>query len=82
MKLTVEFPSVVHRDGPAEIARLATAIEEIGYDEIDIFDHVINGYPIPGRAPAPYPATMPLLEALVTLGYIWRLYTSPSPRDS
>ena len=70
MKLTVEFPSVVHRDGPAEIARLAAAIEEIGYDEIDIFDHVINGYPIEGRAPAPYPATMPLLEALVTLGYI------------
>ncbi len=70
MKLTVEFPSVVHRDGPDEIARLATAIEEIGYDEIDIFDHVINGYPIEGRAPAPYPANMPLLEALVTLGYI------------
>lgn len=70
MKLTVEFPSVVHRDGPDEIARLATAIEDIGYDEIDIFDHVINGYPIEGRAPAPYPATMPLLEALVTLGYI------------
>ena len=70
MKLTVEFPSVVHRDGPAEISRLAAAIEEIGYDEIDIFDHVINGYPIEGRAPAPYPATMPLLEALVTLGYI------------
>ncbi len=70
MKLTVEFPSVVHRDGPDEIARLAAAIEAIGYDEIDIFDHVINGYPIEGRDPAPYPATMPLLEALVTLGYI------------
>lgn len=70
MKLTVEFPSVVHRDGPDEIARLAVAIEGIGYDEIDIFDHVINGYPIEGREPAPYPATMPLLEALVTLGYI------------
>ena len=70
MKLTVEFPSVVHRDGPDEIARLAVAIEAIGYDEIDIFDHVINGYPIEGRDPAPYPATMPLLEALVTLGYI------------
>jgi len=70
MKLTVEFPSVIHRDGPDEIARLATAIEAIGYDEIDIFDHVINGYPIEGRAPAPYPANMPLLEALVTLGYI------------
>jgi len=70
MKLTVEFPSVVHRDGPDEITRLAVAIEAIGYDEIDIFDHVINGYPIEGRDPAPYPATMPLLEALVTLGYI------------
>ncbi|MXX48767.1 MAG: LLM class F420-dependent oxidoreductase [Chloroflexi bacterium] len=70
MKLTVEFPSVVHRDGPDEITRLAAAIERIGYDEIDIFDHVINGYPIEGRDPAPYPATMPLLEALVTLGYI------------
>ncbi len=70
MRLTVDFPSVIHRDGPAEIARLATAIEEIGYDEIDMFDHVINGYPIPGRELAPYPATMPLLEALVTLGYI------------
>lgn len=70
MRLTVDFPSVIHRDGPAEIARLATAIETIGYDEIDMFDHVINGYPIPGREPAPYPATMPLLEALVTLGYI------------
>ena len=70
MKLTVEFPSVIHRDGPDEIVRLASAIERIGYDEIDIFDHVINGYPIPGRAPAPYPANMPLLEALVTLGYI------------
>ncbi|MCY3570943.1 MAG: LLM class F420-dependent oxidoreductase [Chloroflexi bacterium] len=70
MRLTVEFPSVIHRDGPTEIARLASAIEEIGYDEIDIFDHVINGYQIEGRDPAPYPATMPLLEALVTLGYI------------
>ena len=70
MRLTVEFPSVIHRAGPTEIARLASAIEEIGYDEIDIFDHVINGYPIEGRDPAPYPATMPLLEALVTLGYI------------
>jgi len=70
MRLTVEFPSVVHRDGPAEIARLATAIEEIGYDEIDIFDHVVMGHPHPDRESGPYPANMPILEALVTLGYI------------
>ena len=70
MKLTVEFPSVVHRDGPAEIARLATAIEAIGYDEIDIFDHVVMGHPHPDRESGPYPANMPILEALVTLGFI------------
>ena len=38
MRLTVEFPSVVHRDGPQGVAALARAIEQIGYDEIDIFD--------------------------------------------
>ncbi len=70
MRLTVEFPSVIHRDGPAEIARLARAIEDIGYDEIDIFDHVVMGLPHPDRESGPYPANMPLLEALVTLGYI------------
>ena len=70
MKLTVEFPSVVHRNGPAEIARLASAIEEIGYDEIDVFDHVVMGHPHPDRESGPYPANMPILEALVTLGFI------------
>ncbi len=70
MKLTVEFPSVVHRNGPAEITRLAKAIEDIGYDEIDIFDHVVMGHPHPDRESGPYPANMPILEALVTLGYI------------
>ena len=70
MKLTVDFPSVVHRNGPAEITRLAKAIEDIGYDEIDIFDHVVMGHPMDGRESGPYPANMPILEALVTLGYI------------
>ncbi len=70
MKLTVDFPSVVHRNGPAEISRLAKAIEEIGYDEIDMFDHVVMGHPRPDRESGPYPSNMPILEALITLGYI------------
>ena len=70
MRLTVEFPSVIHRNGPAEIARLAKAIEDLGYDEIDIFDHVVMGHPHPDRESGPYPANMPILEALVTLGFI------------
>lgn len=70
MKLTVDFPSVVHRNGPAEISRLAKAIEDIGYDEIDMFDHVVMGHPQPDRESGPYPSNMPILEALITLGYI------------
>lgn len=70
MRLTVEFPSVVHRDGPQGVAELARAIERIGYDEIDIFDHVVMGHPLEGRESGPYPANMPILEALITLGYI------------
>ena len=52
MKLTVEFPSVSYREGTTGVARLAQAIEQIGYDHIDMFDHVVMGYPIAGRPPA------------------------------
>ena len=53
MKLAVEFPSVAYREGPEAVARLARAIEDIGYDELDMFDHVIMGFPLEGRAPGP-----------------------------
>jgi probable F420-dependent oxidoreductase len=45
-------------------------MEEIGYDHIDVFDHVVMGFPIEGRPPGPYPAAMPILEALMTLAYV------------
>ena len=70
MKLSVEFPSVAYREGPEAVARLAKAIEDIGYDQLDIFDHVVMGYPAPSRAKPVYPPKMPILEALVTLGYM------------
>ena len=70
MKLSVEFPSVASREGPDAVRRLARAIEQIGYDHIDVFDHVVMGYPGPGRPPGPYPATMPILEALMTLAHL------------
>jgi probable F420-dependent oxidoreductase len=69
MKLSVEFPSVAYREGPAAVARMTRAIEQIGYDHIDVFDHVVMGYPIAGRPPGPYTPTMPILEALMTLAY-------------
>src|SRR5438552_12496246 len=70
MKLSVEFPSVSYREGQEAVARLARAIEQIGYDHIDMFDHVVMGFPIEGRAKGPYPAAMPIMEALMTLSYI------------
>ena len=67
MKLTVEFPSVAYREGPAAVLRLARAIEDLGYDHIDIFDHVVMGHPLAGRPAGPYNPAMPILEPLVTL---------------
>ena len=70
MKLSVEFPSVSYREGPAAVAGLARAIEQIGYDHIDVFDHVVMGVPIEGRPRGPYNAAMPILEALTALAYL------------
>ena len=70
MKLTVEFPSVSYREGPAAVRRFARTLEQIGYDHIDVFDHVVMGYPGHGRPPGPYTATMPILEALMLLSHV------------
>ena len=70
MKLTVEFPSVSYREGHEAVRRLAREIERIGYDHIDVFDHVVMGYPVEGRPSGPYPATMPILEALIVIAQI------------
>jgi probable F420-dependent oxidoreductase len=70
MKLTVEFPSVSYREGPEAVRQFARAVEQIGYDHIDVFDHVVMGHPMEGRPPGPYQATMPILEALMLLSHI------------
>ena len=70
MKLTVEFPSVSYREGPDAVRTFARAVEEIGFDHIDVFDHVVMGYPIEGRAKGPYPPQMPILEAMMLMSHI------------
>tara|TARA_B100000579_G_scaffold263097_1_gene216800 strand:- start:531 stop:1439 length:909 start_codon:yes stop_codon:yes gene_type:complete len=69
VKIAVDFPSVAYREGPQQILTLASAIEEIGYDEIAAFDHVVMGYPSETRRTI-YPAEMPVLEALMLLANI------------
>ena len=70
MKISVEFPSVAYREGPAQVIALAKAIESIGYDDLAMFDHVVMGYATESRRAPMYPSQMPVLEALVTLGFI------------
>jgi probable F420-dependent oxidoreductase len=69
MRLAVEFPSVFIRQGPTAITALARGIEQLGYDQLDMFDHVTMAHPLEGRRNGPYPANMPIMEALTTLAY-------------
>ena len=70
MRLSVEFPSVSYREGPEAVRRFARTVEQIGYDHIDVFDHVIMGHPMDGRPPGPYNPAMPILEALMLLSHL------------
>lgn len=69
MRLAVEFPLAPHRWGHNAVLDLARAIEDLGYDEIDLFEHVTVGLPLPHR-PVTRQAAPELLEPLVTLGVI------------
>jgi probable F420-dependent oxidoreductase len=69
MKIAVIFPSVTYREGPDAVRRLISAIENIGYHQLDMFDHVLMGYPSETRGPSRYPPKMPILEALMTLSH-------------
>lgn len=70
MKLAVEFPSVSYRDGPENVLKLAREVERIGYDQLDMFDHVVMGLPTESRPAPMYPPQMPILEALMTLSFV------------
>jgi probable F420-dependent oxidoreductase len=70
MKLAVEFPSVSYREGPEGIVRLAREVERIGYDQLDMFDHVVMGYATDSRPAPMYPPRMPIMEALMMLSFM------------
>jgi alkanesulfonate monooxygenase SsuD/methylene tetrahydromethanopterin reductase-like flavin-dependent oxidoreductase (luciferase family) len=69
MHVAVEFPLATQRWGTEAVLELARAIEDAGYDEIDLFEHVTVGLPIPGRSET-REAAPELLEPLVTVGAI------------
>ncbi len=69
MKLSVVFPSVMYREGPAGVTKLIKAIEDIGFDELDMFDHVLMGFPTESRQKPFYAPTMPIMEAFMLLSF-------------
>lgn len=69
MKLAVVFPSVMYREGPDGVRALIQGIEEIGFDELSVFDHVVMGHPTADRKGPLYSPTMPLLEAFMVLSH-------------
>ena len=69
MKFSVVFPNVMYREGPEGVSRFIRGVESIGFDELDMFDHVLMGYPTETRKAPFYPSQMPLMEALMTLSY-------------
>ena len=70
MKLSVDYPSVAFREGPQKVLELGKALEDIGYDEIAVFDHVVMGYPTDDRRGPRYPPQMPILEAIVLMSQL------------
>ena len=69
VKLSVVFPSVMYREGPAGVQKLIRGIEAIGFDELDMFDHVVMGYPTENRRAPFYSPQMPIMEAFMMLSY-------------
>lgn len=69
MKLAVVFPNVMYREGPSGVKNLIRGIEQIGFHELDMFDHVVMGYPTENRRAPFYSPTMPILEAFTLLSF-------------
>ena len=69
MKISVVFPNVMYREGQAGVAKLIRGIEQIGFDELDMFDHVVMGYPTETRRKPFYSPQMPIVEAFTLLSF-------------
>lgn len=66
MHLVVELPLAPQRWGAGAVLDLARGIEDLGYDEMDLFEHVTVGLPTPTRTESGQ-AAPELLEPMVTL---------------
>ena len=71
MKLGVVFPQTEIGTDPEAVAGFATAAEDIGYDHVIVYDHVLGANPAsrPGWY-GPYTSKSQFLEPFVLYGYL------------
>jgi len=71
MKVGVVFPQIETNADPAAIRDYVSAVEEMGYAHIALYDHVLGASPErPGGWRGPYTDRDPFHEVFVTLGYM------------
>ncbi|GAC1331390.1 MAG: hypothetical protein NVSMB17_09410 [Candidatus Dormibacteria bacterium] len=71
MKLGVVFPQIETNGDPGAIREYVSAVEEMGYAHVALYDHVLGASPDrPGGWRGPYSDTDPFHEVFVTLGYM------------
>jgi len=76
MKVGVVFPQIETNADPAAVKEYITAVEEMGYAHVALYDHVLGASADrPGGWRGPYTDKDPFHEVFVTLGYMAALTT-------
>jgi probable F420-dependent oxidoreductase len=70
MKLSLIFPSTEIGNDPVAIRDWAQGVEGLGYDQIQLFEHVIGGNPASYPDLGAYTSQTPFHEPFVLLGYL------------
>lgn len=71
MKLGAIFPQTEIGSDPADMRAWAAAVESLGYDYIQLYDHIVGAHPErPGGWHGPYTIQTPFHEIMTTLAYI------------
>jgi probable F420-dependent oxidoreductase len=77
MRLGTVFPQTEIGNDPLVIRDYAQAVEQLGYDHVLVFDHVLGAHPdrFEGRFRPPYTHETPFHEPFVLFGYLAALTT-------
>lgn len=76
MRVGAVFPQLEIGADPADIAHYARTVEELGYDHLVVFDHVLGAHPDrPGGWSGPYDHTSMFHEPFVLFAYLAAIVT-------